>query len=129
MKTLMIATLVCMFSAMLVLGYSERLAYLGVDYFVTGLIGISLLGLGSGGVRPATMANLDLSSLDILGRVSLFARMERNFGIINGVLLAIGAYLLANNGFQTLMLWLSWLYLFALGALFYVSRTVRTKDA
>lgn len=121
---LMAATLACMFSAMLVLGCSEMLAGHGIDYFVSGLVGISLLGLGSGGVRPATMANLDVSALDPLERVALFARMERNFGIANGLLLAIGAYLLADAGFQALMLWLSALYLLALGALFHMNRTV-----
>ncbi|HDR9357545.1 TPA: MFS transporter [Burkholderia vietnamiensis] len=128
-KALMIATLACMFSSMLVLGCSDMLAYHGIDYFVSGLIGISLLGLGSGGVRPATMANLDLSALDPLARVALFARMERNFGVANGILLAIGAYLLADAGFQALMLWLSGLYLLALGALFYANRAVDTGEA
>ncbi|VWC73583.1 hypothetical protein BLA17378_03433 [Burkholderia aenigmatica] len=128
-KALMIATLACMFSSMLVLGCSDILAYHGIDYFVSGLIGISLLGLGSGGVRPATMANLDLSALDPLARVAMFARMERNFGVANGILLAIGAYLLADAGFQALMLWLSGLYLLALGALFYANRAVKPNEA
>ncbi|RQT02064.1 MFS transporter [Burkholderia contaminans] len=128
-KALMIATLACMFSSMLVLGCSDILAYHGIDYFVSGLIGISLLGLGSGGVRPATMANLDMSALDPLARVAMFARMERNFGVANGILLAIGAYLLADAGFQALMLWLSGLYLLALGALFYANRTVKPNEA
>lgn len=128
-KAPMIATLACMFSSMLVLGCSDVLAYHGIDYFVSGLVGISLLGLGSGGVRPATMANLDLSALDPLARVAMFARMERNFGVANGILLAIGAYLLADAGFQALMLWLSGLYLLALGALFHANRAVDTGEA
>jgi hypothetical protein len=128
-RTLMIATLVCMFGAMLVLGCSEVLADHGIDYFVSGLIGISLLGLGSGGVRPATMANLDLSALDPLERVALFSRMERNFGIANGILLALGAWLLASAGFQVLMLWLGGLYLLALGALFMNNRSVQASGS
>ncbi|MGN6315600.1 MFS transporter [Trinickia sp.] len=127
-RVLMVATLCCMFGAMLVLGCSEWLAGQGVDYFVSGLIGITLLGLGSGGVRPATMANLDLSALGPLERVALFSRMERNFGIANGALLALGAYLLANEGFQVLMMSLGVLYLLALGALFFVNRPANASS-
>ncbi|EIF28240.1 hypothetical protein BCh11DRAFT_03628 [Burkholderia sp. Ch1-1] len=121
-RALMVLTLCCMFGAMLVLASSEWLAGQGVDYFVSGLIGITLLGLGSGGVRPATMANLDLSALGALERVALFSRMERNFGIANGALLALGAYLLVNEGFQVLMMSLGGLYLLSLGALFFGNR-------
>lgn len=110
-NALMAATVASMLGAMLLFGASEVLADAGIDYFPVGLLAIGLLGLGSGGVRPVTMGNLDMSNLTPPQRTTLLATMERNFGIYNGILLLVGGYVLVAFSYQTLMLLLAAVYL------------------
>lgn len=116
-NVMIILTLCLMLGAMLLFGFSSELATTGIDYFTSGLIGIGLLGLGSGAIRPVTMANLDVSNNTATERIGIFSRMERDFGLANGALLMIGAVLLINWGFQPLMLIFSALYLLSMAVL------------
>ena len=54
--------------------------------------------------RPVTLANLDLSANTPDERMRVFGRMERDFGLANAFLLAVGAWLLVSRDFSTLML-------------------------
>lgn len=114
---LLMITVVLMLSALVLFGLSSELAKVGVDYFITGLLAIALLGLGSGAIRPVTMANLDVSHNARAEQIHIFSRMERDFGLVNGLLLMLGAVLLVNWGVEALMLTFSGLYLLSMFAL------------
>ncbi len=121
---LLVTTSLFMASALVFFASSEWLATRGLDYFITGLIALVLLGFGSGTIRPVTMANLDLSDNTPAERMQLFARMERDFGLSNAFLLALGAWLLVNKGFTSLMLIFFFLYMLVvcLSAVFYLRK-------
>jgi len=118
LSALLAATLVSMVGSMLLFGFSEWFSLHGIDYFLIGLVAIGLLGLGSGGVRPVTMGNINLAALPPEQRPRLLGTMERNFGVYNGILLFIGGYLLAEHGFQATMLILCVIYVLVIGVLF-----------
>lgn len=59
----------------------------GVSYFTTSLIGISLLGIAAGAIRPSVMSCLDLSNLSSRQKMSVFSSMERFFGYLCASLL------------------------------------------
>lgn len=113
---LLTITVALMLSALLLFSFSSELAVSGIDYFITGLLGIGLLGLGSGAIRPVTMANLDVSDNSPSEQMRIFGRMERDFGLVNGLLLMLGAVLLVNWGVEALMLTFSGLYLLSMFA-------------
>ncbi len=121
-NVLIIVTVLLMLAAMFLFGFSSELASIGIDYFISGLVGIGLLGLGSGAIRPVTMANLDVSKNSAAERIGIFSRMERDFGLANGALLMIGAFLLIKCGFQPLMVAFSVLYLLSMAALIALRR-------
>ncbi len=127
LPALMVATVASMLGSMLLFGFSEWLSVRGIDYFVTGLVAVALLGVGSGGVRPLTMANINLGRLKAEHRPRVLSRMERNFGVFNGVLLAAGGALLERNGFSAVMLCLALSYL-SMMALLQVSRKQETEE-
>lgn len=106
-----------MLVAMLLFGCSTWLSRQGIDYFPVGLLAIGLLGLGSGGVRPVTMGNINLAALSPPHRTMLLSGMERNFGVYNGLLLLAGGVLLVEFSFQVLMVALALLYLVLTGCL------------
>jgi len=66
---------------------SGFLESLGVPYFTTSLIGISLLGIAAGAIRPSVMSCLDLSNLSPVQKMSVFSSMERFFGYLCASLL------------------------------------------
>ncbi len=117
LTALMTATICGMLGSMLLFSAAEWFSEQGVDYFVTGLVAITLLGLGSGGVRPVTMANLNLGRLKPEQRTLVLSRMERNFGLVNGLMLFAGGHLLGESGFPTLMLALALSYVAAMALL------------
>lgn len=116
-NALMTVTICSMLASMLLFGFSESLSDLGFDYFPVGLLAIGLLGLGSGGVRPVTMGNINLAVLSPPQRTTLLSTMERNFGIYNGILLVVGGFLLIEFSYQALMLILAVFYLLLMGCL------------
>jgi hypothetical protein len=128
LHALMFVTLASMLASMLLFGLSDWFSDHGIDYFPVGLLAIGLLGLGSGGVRPVTMGNINLAILAPPQRTTLLATMERNFGIYNGILLVVGGYLLVLWTFQTLMLALAAAYLVLMAALI-ASRTAAASAA
>ncbi|MCW7538199.1 MFS transporter [Aquabacterium sp. A7-Y] len=78
-------------ASLLCFALSVRLDGLGLSYFASGLIGIALLGVSAGAIRPVVMARLDLSSVPPPQRVAVFAAMERLFGYLcAGLLLVAG---------------------------------------
>jgi hypothetical protein len=87
------------------------------SYFLVGLVAISLLGIGTGGVRPLSTTNLNLTKLNAQQRTMVFSLMERRFGILNALMLISGSWFLINLGFQPLMLAFASLYVFLLVAL------------
>lgn len=113
----MALTVTSMVGATLIFGRGDWLASHGIDYFVAGLAGIALLGLGSGGVRPTTMSHLELRGMTPQQRTRLFARMERDFGLLNAAILVGGGYVIVFNGFQSMMSGLALTYLAVVGAL------------
>jgi hypothetical protein len=117
LKALMTVTIVCMLASMLLFGLSDWLSWLGIDYFPVGLLAIALLGIGSGGVRPVAMGNINMGPLSPAQRTTLLSTMERNFGIYNSILLFAGGFLLVEFSFQTLMIILAATYLLLMGAL------------
>lgn len=123
LRALMAGTVCSMLGAMLLFASCDWLAVRGVDYFATGLVAVTLLGVGSGGVRPATMGNIDLGRLQPAYRTVVLARMERNFGIVNGAMLFAGGLVLARSGFPTLMLVLGLSYVAAMGLLMVSGKT------
>lgn len=106
-KILMIGIISSMLTSMLLFGFFDYFS----DYFLIGLLAIFLLGIGSGGVRPLTMSNLNLSVMSAQQRTKLLSLMERQFGIWNTLLLISGACLLIEQGFQPLMVGLAGSYL------------------
>ncbi|WP_238714873.1 MULTISPECIES: MFS transporter [Tenebrionibacter/Tenebrionicola group] len=127
---LLITTSLFMAAATGFFASSEWLAARGVDYFITGLIALVLLGFGSGTIRPVTMANLNISANSSTERVQIFARMERDFGVCNAFLLTIGAWLLVNENFATLMLVYLLLYILmvCMSAIFYLRKIHHDKN-
>jgi predicted MFS family arabinose efflux permease len=123
LRALMAVTVCSMLGAMLLFASCDWLAVQGFDYFLTGLVAVTLLGVGSGGVRPATMGNIDLGRLRPAHRTVVLSRMERNFGIVNGAMLFAGGSLLARSGFPTLMLVLGLSYVVAMGLLMVSRKT------
>ncbi len=121
---LLVTTSLFMAAALVFFASSEWLATQGIDYFTSGLIALVLLGFGSGTIRPVTMANLDLSANSPAERMQLFARMERDFGLCNACLLALGAWLLVSKGFTNLMLVFFFLYILVvcISAVFYMRK-------
>lgn len=117
MRALIICMISCMFGSMLLFGMSDTLSDIGIDYFPVGLLALTLIGLGSGGVRPIAMGNIDMSKLSQQQRTMVLSAMERNFGIYNGILLLVGGVLLIQFGFQSLMLILAVVYLLTMGGL------------
>jgi predicted MFS family arabinose efflux permease len=67
------------------------------------LVGITLLGLGAGGVRPLGLAGLRLGELPGDARGALLVRQEQIFGVVNASVLVIGGAVLANASFDALM--------------------------
>lgn len=125
-SNILICILLFMLMSFLMLGISAVLATnFGIDYFISGLISISLLGFGSGAIRPIVMANLDLKGLNSIGQIYIFTLMEKNFGILNGTLLAIGSYILVISNIQNLMLCmaLSYIITILLLAIVYTTET------
>lgn len=101
---LLATTSLFMTAALGLFASNEWLSAKGMDYFISGLLALVLLGFGSGTIRPATLANLDLSTNTPDERMRVFARMERDYGLANAFLLAVGAWLLVSRDFTTLML-------------------------
>ncbi|UKJ20367.1 MFS transporter [Enterobacter mori] len=101
---LLATTSLFMTAALGLFASNEWLAAKGMDYFISGLLALVLLGFGSGTIRPVTLANLDLSANTPDERMRVFARMERDFGLANAFLLTVGAWLLVSRDFTTLML-------------------------
>ena len=68
-----------------------------------GLVGIAVLGLGAGGIRPLGLAGLRLAELapDVRGRLLL--RQEQLFGLVNAAALVLGGVILANLSFRDTM--------------------------
>jgi MFS family permease len=66
---------------------SSVLEQLGIGYFPSALVGIALLGIAAGAIRPVVMSRLDLSGLTPPQRIAVFARMERSFGYLSATLL------------------------------------------
>ncbi|WP_380179050.1 MFS transporter [Kalamiella sp. sgz302252] len=119
---LLALTVMLMLGALLLFGFSSELAAMGIDYFISGLAAIGLLGLGSGAIRPVTMANLDVSQNSAAERMHIFGRMERDFGLANGLLLMAGAVLLVNQGVEALMIAFSGFYLLSMAGLIALRR-------
>jgi predicted MFS family arabinose efflux permease len=67
------------------------------------LVGITLLGLASGGVRPVALAGLDAAGLEPSRVGPLVGRLEQATGVANAVILAAGGAVLATS-FRSLML-------------------------
>ena len=88
-------TSTCMLVSITIFGFSDR--------FGDSLIAITLLGFGSGCVRPLTMRNLDFTNMIAQQRVQLLSLMERRFSIINAVLLILGGFIIVERNFQVLM--------------------------
>lgn len=70
------------------------------------LVGITMLGLASGGVRPVALSGLDTAGLDPAAQGPLVGRLEQATGVGNAVILAAGGAALAGS-FGSLMLGLA----------------------
>jgi hypothetical protein len=117
LAALMVVTVSSMLGSMMLFAFCEWFAVQGIDYFLVGLVAVTLLGVGSGGVRPATMGNINLGRLKPEHRGPVLSRMERNFGLVNGAMLFAGGWLLARSGFPALMLMLGLSYVSMMGLL------------
>ncbi|MCO7255715.1 MFS transporter [Dickeya oryzae] len=128
---LLATTSLFMTAALGLFASNEWLSAKGVDYFISGLLALVLLGFGSGTIRPVTLANLDLTANTSTERMRIFSRMERDFGLANAFLLAVGAWLLVNRGFTTLMLIFCLIYIFVvcISALFYLKNLHRREHS
>ncbi|MGC8402071.1 MFS transporter [Enterobacter mori] len=126
---LLATTSLFMTAALGLFASNEWLAAKGMDYFISGLLALVLLGFGSGTIRPVTLANLDLSANTPDERMRVFARMERDFGLANAFLLAVGAWLLVSRDFTTLMLIFCLIYIsvVCISALLYL-KNLRSGD-
>ncbi|HET8658736.1 MAG TPA: hypothetical protein VFM55_07030 [Micromonosporaceae bacterium] len=69
-----------------------------------GLIGIAVLGLGAGGIRPLGLAGLRLAELAPDVRARLLLRQEQLFGLVNAAALVLGGVILANLSFRDTMI-------------------------
>lgn len=119
---LLATTSLLMTAALGLFASNEWLSAKGVDYFISGLLALVLLGFGSGTIRPVTLANLDLQANSPAERMHIFSRMERDFGLANACLLVLGAWLLVSQDFTTLMLIFCLLYsaVVCISAVFYL---------
>jgi predicted MFS family arabinose efflux permease len=94
------------------LGWASMLACAG-GLAVTGiapalwaaLIGVFLLGLGGGVIRPVTMSNLDaaMSGWSPAQRTSLLSAQEARYGVCNTAILLLGAVVLDQLGVHPLL--------------------------
>lgn len=75
---------------------SDVLDSMGMSYFVSSLIGISVLGIAAGAIRPSVMSCLDVSNLSAMHKMSVFSRMERVFGYLCATLLVLFGVLVEN---------------------------------
>ncbi len=75
---------------------SDPLASMGIPYFISSLVGITMLGIAAGAIRPSTMSCLDISQLSAGHKMSVFAMMERVFGYLCASLLIIFGFLVEN---------------------------------
>jgi MFS family permease len=116
-RVLGLATVACMVGAMALYGFSPVFAENGIDYFIVGLAGMALFGLGSGGIRPVALQNLELGGVPAPQRPGVLSRMEREYGIWNMGLMLVGGYLMSVLGFIGMMQWLVVGYLGAVGFL------------
>jgi MFS family permease len=92
-------TLVSLLGIILSLGIfalSDFLESVGISYFTSSLVGISLLGIAAGAIRPSVMSCLDVSNLSPFQRISVFSMMERNFGYLCASLLVVFGFLVEN---------------------------------
>lgn len=67
------------------------------------LVGITVLGLASGGVRPVALSGFDAAGLDPSRHGPLVGRLEQATGVANAVILTAGGAVLAMS-FRSLML-------------------------
>jgi predicted MFS family arabinose efflux permease len=67
------------------------------------LVGIAVLGLGAGGVRPLGLAGLRLGELAGDARGALLVRQEQIFGVVNATVLVVGGAILDGSSFRVLM--------------------------
>lgn len=67
------------------------------------LVGIAVLGLGAGGIRPLGLAGLRLAELAPQARARLLLRQEQLFGVVNAAALVLGGVILANVSFRGTM--------------------------
>jgi hypothetical protein len=120
------------FSGTMILTASCILASMSIlaiyDYFWTSLIALTLLGFGSGCVRPLTMKNLDFTGMTAQERVQTLSLMERRFSLLNAVLLVLGGFIIVEQGFQILMRQIGITYLFLFLLLMYL-RTLEKSNA
>lgn len=80
------------------------------DSLIISVLNISLLGLASGGVRPITLANLNVKDMSQSDRTKALSSMEQQYGFWNAFLLIAGGLALVHLGFTTLMLGLALSY-------------------
>ena len=66
---------------------SDILEHWGISIFTSSLLGISLLGVAAGAIRPVVTTRLDLRQLTMPQRIMVFGRMERQFGYLSAFLL------------------------------------------
>ena len=115
----MILTMGSMLTSLLLLGFFNTLG--------VGLISISLLGFGSGCVRPLTMKNLDITVMNPQQRASLLSSMEKRFSLLNALILITGGYILIQQGFQALMFQMAIAYVILIFFIVIV-RTLQTSQ-
>jgi predicted MFS family arabinose efflux permease len=107
---LMILTMGFMLISMLIFNFFQ-------DFSIS-LIAITLLGLGSGCVRPIAMKNLNLKEVSPQQRAKLLSSMEQRFSLINAFLLLAGGYILVEQSFKALMLQMTIAYIIAIALAF-----------
>jgi len=129
-RALGLTTVGCMVGGMALLGFSPVFAENGIDYFVVGLAAMALFGLGSGGIRPVALQNLDLGGVPGPARPGVLSQMEREYGIWNMGLMLAGGYVMSLLGFTPMMQWLVVGYLVAVGflALTFARGTPRAQE-
>lgn len=92
------------FFSLALFGLSGTLEHFGIAQFKTALFAITLLGIAAGAIRPVVMARLDLSALNPLQRIGVFARMERAFGYLSASLLLSFGYLVESESLSAAFL-------------------------
>lgn len=129
-RTLGLATVGCMVGGMALFGFSPVFAANGIDYFVVGLVAMALFGLGSGGIRPVALQNLELGGVPGPARPGVLSQMEREYGVWNMGLMLAGGYVMSALGFTAMMQWLVVGYLVAVGflALTFARGTPRAQE-